>query len=362
MKRNFGLDLIRALAILLVLVDHAWYFNPNINPSLPNPLGATGFLGVELFFVLSGFLIGKIALKTFAHGGTIKKLFSFYIRRWFRTLPLYYFLLTGFIIVSNKFYGTNDWHPLHFVFLQNFIPYESDFFSIAWSLSIEEWFYLLLPLFLLSLSLVTRGKNMLKAILVTIAILSVVRFVVVAFDPLGFSEIRKTIPLRFDSLLVGVALAGLKLYYEAAYEKLKNVKIFFTSAAFLVAFCTYFTFIYIDRTVNTNLFYRSYGILLASLAIAGLIPFAESSSFLNAKIASKKFILTSVTAISLFSYSMYLTHLEVNTFIIKYFLGKAPVFVLFTASTAIAFFVSGLLYKFFELPFMNIREKIAHRN
>lgn len=361
MKRNFGLDIIRALAILFVLVDHAWYFNPNIDPTLPNPLGATGLIGVELFFVLSGFLIGKIAFKTFAHGGTVKKLFSFYLRRWFRTLPLYYFLLIGFIFVSNKFYGTNDWHPLHFVFLQNFIPYESDFFSIAWSLSIEEWFYLLLPLFMLSLSLITKGKGMLKAIFVTIIILSLVRLVVVAFDPLGFSEIRKTIPLRFDSLLIGVALSGLKLYYEQIYAKLKNLKVFLASAAFLIAFCTYFSFIFVDGRINTNLFYRSYGIFFMSVAIAGLIPFAESSAFINLKLASKKYILTPITAISLFSYSMYLTHLEINTVVIKYFIGKAPVLVLFAISTIIAFVVSGLLYRFFEKPFMNLREKIAHR-
>ena len=83
-KRNFGLDLCRAIAIIMVIISHIrGYFSRYFYVDF---LGINGFFAVELFFVLSGFLIGKIIIKDLVVSEN-KDLKKFYLRRWFRTLP-----------------------------------------------------------------------------------------------------------------------------------------------------------------------------------------------------------------------------------------------------------------------------------
>ena len=117
--RNFGLDFIRATAILMVLVSHGRTFLPEFE--YRDYLGVFGFLGVELFFVLSGFLLGSILFKEFAlrdYGfNTLKQ---FWIRRWFRTLPLYFIFVLLNIFLLQHFFGQKEWSWTYFLFLQNF--------------------------------------------------------------------------------------------------------------------------------------------------------------------------------------------------------------------------------------------------
>ena len=104
-ERIVGLDLLRCLAISGVLLSHSLYF---IYPHVPAlnlgvlgsyhlyHLGHLGFYGVELFFVLSGFLIGGLLIRQESHLSRSSELTRFYLRRWFRTLPNYYL----FIIIN----------------------------------------------------------------------------------------------------------------------------------------------------------------------------------------------------------------------------------------------------------------------
>jgi len=85
--RLFGLDFLRALAIGAVVVAHRFGF-----------LGHSGFYGVELFFALSGFLIGNLLIRAGSALAQPDHLVTFYIRRWFRTLPLFW-LFIGFQIL-----------------------------------------------------------------------------------------------------------------------------------------------------------------------------------------------------------------------------------------------------------------------
>jgi len=95
MNRNLGLDLIRAVAISLVLFAHSIQsviFGISI-----------GVLGVEIFFVLSGYLIGQILIRDFSNNASISTLANFWLRRWFRTLPLYYaIILFKFIFIDHS--------------------------------------------------------------------------------------------------------------------------------------------------------------------------------------------------------------------------------------------------------------------
>ena len=110
--------------------------------------GHGGFYGVELFFVLSGFLIGQILIRNGSDLGQAGNVAFFYVRRWFRTLPLFFL----FLIVNIAFERFFRAHPVgfgeglsHGFFLRNFASFQMTFFPESWSLAIEEWFYLLFP-------------------------------------------------------------------------------------------------------------------------------------------------------------------------------------------------------------------------
>ncbi len=139
MKRNFGLDLLRAISIWLVLAQHGGI---NITGLTPLKIGS---IGVEIFFVLSGFLIGGILLRDIDKNLSLKQtLINFWTRRWFRILPLYYIILLFKFIVVDHSIGKNILY--YVLFLQNNF-YGIDFLPVSWSLVIEEWFYLLSQFF-----------------------------------------------------------------------------------------------------------------------------------------------------------------------------------------------------------------------
>ncbi len=100
-KRIFGLDIIRAVAIMLVVFSHALWIVPGVKGLIPDMLRLAGVMGVEIFFVLSGFLIGRIVYKLFVSDDfNFNKVKYFWIRRWFRTLPNYYFILIVNILLA----------------------------------------------------------------------------------------------------------------------------------------------------------------------------------------------------------------------------------------------------------------------
>lgn len=151
-NRIFGLDILRASAIMFVVIEHGAFL---LTPKLSKLNGTIfGYEGVSIFFVLSGFLIGGILIKTLEkREGGKNVLLNFWIRRWFRTIPLYFLVLTILLILNWIFregFGFSKTFPLNFyTFTQNLFYWHPKFFPEAWSLSIEEWFYLLIPLVLL---------------------------------------------------------------------------------------------------------------------------------------------------------------------------------------------------------------------
>jgi peptidoglycan/LPS O-acetylase OafA/YrhL len=130
-KRNFGLDLARALAITMVYFSHAF-----------TALQSLG-VGVDLFFLLSGFLIGRIYLKS-QSAGTFT-FWHFWRARWWRTLPPYFAAIA--IVCAMRLIAPPDkihefrWYYLFF--LQNYLGILG--LSVTWSLCVEEHFYLTLP-------------------------------------------------------------------------------------------------------------------------------------------------------------------------------------------------------------------------
>ena len=148
-KRHFAsLDGVRCLSILAVL----WHHSPN-SGTVP---ATRGFLGVDLFFVLSGFLITTLLLRERDATGTIS-LRAFYMRRSLRIFPLYYLVLFGQALwlwwkkdgtpVANDFFAI---FPYYASYTANWAPKEN-LFAHAWSLAVEEQFYIVWPPLLLLL-------------------------------------------------------------------------------------------------------------------------------------------------------------------------------------------------------------------
>src|ERR1700685_4034092 len=132
-QRKIGLDYLRAAAILCVVTAHT---------AEPNARGALGFIGVEIFFVLSGYLIGGILLASCSRHGNMASwpiLRDFWMRRWLRTVPNYFLFIPVYIAAEHFRWK----RPLlmYATFTQNLTWPISRFFGVSWSLTVEEWFY-----------------------------------------------------------------------------------------------------------------------------------------------------------------------------------------------------------------------------
>ena len=143
--RQPGLDLLRAVAILVVALHHTW---TDAVPQILVPVQRFGWMGVDLFFLLSGYLIGSQLLRPHAMG-LRPSLREFYFRRAFRILPAFLVVLAAYYLVPQLREDPNMaplWRFLTFTMNLGFDRSEGAAFSHAWSLCVEEYFYLLFPL------------------------------------------------------------------------------------------------------------------------------------------------------------------------------------------------------------------------
>ena len=150
----YGLDLLRGISGYGVAVTHFFAF---IYGSIFCEY--LSFLFVEFFFVLSGFVLYPQLLQIYNNK---KNLFLFYKRRWLRTLPVYFFSLIIISLISNKLI-TFDFLK-YFFLIQDIYPkfLNTNYFPVVWSLSIEEFFYLIFPLFILFFKKENLLRNLLR--------------------------------------------------------------------------------------------------------------------------------------------------------------------------------------------------------
>lgn len=207
-RRNTWLDLLRTIAITLVLVSHGRVFLIGVLPLAVNfRLG--GYWGVELFFVLSGFLIGRILYESFIDSP--KWAMNFLVRRWFRTLPNYFLFLVVKVLALGVGIGVafDSIYP-YLTFTQNLAWRHPDFFPEAWSLSVEEVFYLLVPLALLLCwkGIGRFGLSFEKVVFVIIAGFAVLSIALRLYSANNIevhwdADLRKIVVYRFDALMFG---------------------------------------------------------------------------------------------------------------------------------------------------------------
>ena len=360
--RIFGLDIIRSVAILMVVFSHLYYLIDSKNALFISISGLLGFFGVELFFVLSGFLIGTILLKQFLDNSfTIKEVIHFLKRRWFRTLPNYYLILfINLFIAFQLGYLTNDaWK--YFLFLQNFSQYSITFFTESWSLSIEEWAYILAPIFLLfvwKLHFKNKKVSFIVSVLILILIFHLIRYFNYLELPitdinLWNTNIKSVVWYRIDSILFGFVVAWLVYFFR---NKLKKIRIYLLIIAFHLFLFQFVIMNSIGYDIATSpLYYNVYYFSLTSLTIVLAMPFFvfwENSKYFNKP----------VLFISNTSYSIYLLHYSIISVLFKFVISSNnlvlhPLLILLFY-LLITFLFSYILYRFFEKPLMNLRDKI----
>lgn len=334
-QRNFGLDLFRAAAILLVIVAHLGVWA--IDEMAPRMYWLhrlawfsqiTGTLGVELFFVLSGFLVGGLALKRRT------SLLHFYMRRWLRTIPAYVVMLL--LLRITKPWPDDVWR--YFLFMQ---PTINDFFSVSWSLCIEEWFYLILPIFLL----LPRRYFLLSVIVVMIA-LCLARY----FSGVEYEQMHRLAFLRLDALLMGVTLAWIKIGKPTFYKRLHHPLILLALAIITIEIMAFaavmrFTGVYIPFFRSQAFFALFFTFMPMLLTL--LLPFAEKCPSLPFK--------KIITTISTAAYSLYLLHQEI--FMLVRQTSLKTTLIGWIVGVLLACVAAFVLYQVVEKPCMRYRDK-----
>jgi peptidoglycan/LPS O-acetylase OafA/YrhL len=227
--RFHGLDTLRAAAILVVMLYHLNMYS--LLPAALNPIASVGWAGVDLFFVLSGFLIGSQLLKPYLNGAT-PSLKEFYSRRAYRILPAYLTVLFLYLTVPSWREAPGPYAPWqYFSFTWNLflLHYpEGRAFSHVWSLCVEEHFYLFLPLLLL---IFMRRPAVWKTVLFVLAIVLggialrawLLYHVILKPDAPSVSMMRYIYyPTysRLDGLAIGVSLAILRSFRPSSWSRI----------------------------------------------------------------------------------------------------------------------------------------------
>lgn len=217
-----GLDVVRSMAIMLVVLAHGVLLAaPVISPMLRSQLlYMGGYFGVELFFALSGFLIVGGLLRQLDARPYLDRqaVITFWQRRWWRTLPNY----AVFLLLNATLFAAWFQAPLpdarYVIFSQNLAWQHPPAMPEAWSLAVEEWFYLLLPLLLLlALKCSPQPRKAVPVLLALwVAIGALARLVVVMYtDPTWDAGLRKIALLRLDAIAWG-GLAACAVHYRPA--------------------------------------------------------------------------------------------------------------------------------------------------
>ena len=224
-QRSLGLDLLRFLAVLMVIVSHLT-MEPIPASRLPylSHVVAYGSAGVNLFFVLSGFLVSGLLFNEYKQRGELS-IKRFYVRRAWKIYPAFYFFLAATYLYCRYGIGDrmNDSALVREAFF--FQNYKPAYWNHTWSLAVEEHFYILLPLILLLMVKRNRGENPFSRI--PLLVLSIAAFALVLrrltwyFQP-TYDLHTHYFPthLRIDALFFGVLIAYFYHFRTDAFRKL----------------------------------------------------------------------------------------------------------------------------------------------
>ena len=361
MNRANGLDTLRAVAIVLVFMYHYMVFVSH--EATFGWASEIGWAGVDLFFVLSGYLIGDQIFRGLGRGQRLS-VKVFYARRFLRTLPNYYVVLAFYFLLPALMGGKAPpplWRFL--TFTQNLGLKPGTAFSHAWSLCIEEQFYLLLPLVALAATRV-RGSLRLAWIFLAGLTLAAITLRSVLWFQYGredFGSISSYYPnvyysslCRFDEFLPGVAIALLRNFHRAAWERLtqwgNGILAAGTLAVAGIAFLA-LRYYYVDG-YGYGFFMSGFGYSLLSVCFAILVLAALSPASLLYRIR-----VPGAARLAAWSYAIYLSHKPLAFITQNLLHGSAGAGALLAIVSCVCVAGGWLLYRLVETPFMKFRSR-----
>lgn len=361
--RLHGLDTLRALAVSLVVLHHYVLFVSGSDTF--GWVGEIGWAGVDLFFALSGYLIGNQIFKAMKSGAGFS-LKHFYARRLLRTLPNFYVVLALYFLWP-AFRGDAPLLPLwKFIsFTQNVHLEPGTAFSHAWSLSIEEQFYMVLPaaaLLAASLRMSMRwawlalglafAAGMLVRGHVWLDVVEGERY----WQHFYYKYIYYSTFCRFDELLAGVALALLKNNHALAWRRITGYGNRMLAAGGAVTAFAFWLFLRDHYGFSMTVF----GYPLLALGFSLLIVAAVSHGSLLRTVR-----VPGAESLALWSYAIYLLHKQVCILaagpLRRVGYGpESPVAIAVLLGLSV---LSGwLLYRLVETPFMALRARYVPSN
>ena len=335
---------LRAVAVLPVLLYHAF---PGLMPG--------GFFGVDIFFIISGYLIAGIIFR-----GLIDNSFSycdFYVKRIKRILPnlvtlLLAVALFGWFVLTTEEYKSLGQHIYSSAaFYQNFrLLSDIDYFDLAanqkpllhlWSLAIEEQFYIVFPIICTLVWSIFKRSS--RAIGVCVLVITLGSLILCLYTP--DNSQRFYFPLsRFWELGIGIIIAYAESFYQLNTKNLdKNIRNGLSVLGLLMIVVSFFFY---DTQIKTPGLFS----LLPTLG-AALLIFANDDAVINRSLLSWKLM----TFIGLISYSLYLWHWPLIAYL-TIVMPKAPQWY-YGIALLMSFPISVLVYSLIENPIRRIKSK-----
>ena len=347
--RNFGLDLFRVLAEFSVLLAHfmMWVAYAYEIEGMQFLL-VIGAIGLEFFFVMSGFLIGGMLLDITNKGVSVSRWAEFTIRRMLRVLPPY----LVWLLVLWVFYPPEHQFSIFsfLTFTQNlaWASVGGQWFDVSWSLSVEFWFYIGFG----SLSLLAfrcAGKAGFMSVLTLFIIIPLIARL--AFHDTGGwdSSIRKVVVFQLDAIAYGVLLAYALRRYTCIF-KLRN---YLALAGVVIISCAVGWWWVSERQFDVELAFNK--IFILNIILLGLCLVFPWILYVRCE---RTRIVRVITWLSDTSYAVYLVHLTVAGWCVWLLKAQQPVlFLLLAIGGSLA--LGGLSWYFIEKPILSRRHKIG---
>jgi peptidoglycan/LPS O-acetylase OafA/YrhL len=355
-----GLDLLRSIAIVWVMLFHSFLVG-GLGDDFAW-LSRFGWAGVDIFFVLSGFLIGSQLLRTLKRGEPLS-LRDFYWRRAWRILPAFLAVLAVYAAfpVLREAPGLEAlWQFASFT-LNLFIDYgRNPAFSHAWSLCVEEHFYLLFPLLAGWLTRRPSAGRFVGLCAGLVAAGIALRAGVWLHDdalqpPRNWfiEDIYYPTWMRLDGLLMGVALAALRVYRPAQWQRLQELPMPLMLGG--LAFAALAFWLFRDRT---GLVANAVGWPLLSLGFGLLLVSATSARGLLGRRA-----VPVAGWLATISYSLYLSHKLAMHAVHEWLAPRLPLqgLALFAVYAAAILVVGAALHHAVERPGLRLRDRLVRR-
>jgi peptidoglycan/LPS O-acetylase OafA/YrhL len=362
-QKLHGLNHLRAIAISLVFFYHYFLISGGEPEWLPD-IADFGWTGVELFFVLSGFLISSQLFLQIRQGQIIS-FPRFFLKRFFRIVPA--FLVTVAIYFCIPFFREKEalpplWKFLTFTQNLGLNLNKTGTFSHAWSLCVEEHFYLVLPIVLIVLQRTNNIKGAYK--LLIILFITGLLIKVYSYNQLYMPKLKVKNSwtywyqyiyyptyTRLDGLLTGVSIAAIYHFLPAVWSKLSRFANLFMLLSIVLLTGAYFLW------QEEQSFYASvFGFPLIALGYGCLLigAVSEHSFLYKWKSGCTSFIAT-------ISYAVYLTHkgvIHMTRELLEGYIINENLLLLIAVITCIA--AAGMMYIIIEKPFLRLRDKILN--